>query len=241
MTKPGALMAEPPSDEAQLMYAFAHDLRSCLRTMHTRVQLVQRTAAASMPEQENQWLSEAVAAGEHMSRLIGAMVNYYGVAPVPETMSLALLLRGLRIDVKETLDAAGADLSIMEGEPGIAVSRALSAVLRELIANSCKFRRGDIRAEIRITSQMRDKKNAEVRVEDNGPGVASEYLETMFKPFRRMHSGHEYPGFGLGLALCRRMATANGGSIEAMAGPGGGLLVVVSLPAVHLDNRGDND
>jgi len=229
-------MSELPSDEAQLMYAFAHDLRSCLRTMQTRVQLVQRTAATLMPEQENRWLGEANAAGENMSRLIGAMVQYYGVAPSPETMNIALLLRGLRIDVKETLDAAGAELSIAESESGIAVSLSLSAVLRELVVNSCKFRSADARPEIRITSRMRDANTVEVQVLDNGSGVAAEYRETIFQPFRRMHSGHEYPGFGLGLALCRRMVAANGGSMEAAPSPAGGLSVLVALPAFRDDN-----
>lgn len=229
-------MTEPPGNEAQLIYAFAHDLRSYLRTMQTRVQLVQRTAVESMPEQEIRWLSETIAAGDNMSRLIGAMVNYYGVAPVRETMSLALLLRGLRIDVKATLAEAGAVLSIADSESGIAVSRSLSTVLRELVVNSCKFREPDTRAEIRITSHMTDANIAEVQVADNGPGIAPEYLESMFQPFRRMHSGNEYPGFGLGLALCRRIVTANGGSIGASVPPIGGLAVLVAVPAFRSDN-----
>ena len=228
-------MTDPASGEARFMHAFAHDLRSYLRTMQTRVQLIQRAAAASLPEQENRWLNEAIAAGEDMGRLIGAMVTYCGAAPVRETMSLALLLRGLRIDLAAMLTDAEAELSIAESASDIAVSRSLSTVLRELVGNSCKFRRPGVPPEIRIASKMTDTENVEVAVADNGSGVASEYMEAIFEPFRRMHSRSDYPGFGLGLALCRRITASNGGTIEAASGPNGGLSVRVVLPVVRAE------
>ena len=217
-------------DTARLMFAFAHDLRGYLRTMHTRIQLVQRKAPSLLPEEENRWLTEAGAAGEDMARLIGAMVAYCSVAPVSETMPLGLMLRGLRMEAKAILTEAAADL-VIAGSPDAEVSRSLSLVLMELLTNSCRFRKRDVDSRIHIASRMTDPVTVELIVKDNGTGVAGEFLEKIFLPFRRMHSRNDYPGFGLGLALCRRIVTANGGSVDATLPVEGGLSVRVLMPA----------
>jgi signal transduction histidine kinase len=221
---------QSPDDEAaRLMYSFAHDLRGYLRTMRTRIQLVQ-AGASVLAEQEANWLAEAGTAAEDMGRLIGAMVSYCSVVPASETMRLGLMLRGLRLEVKSILAEAAAELSIAE-EADVEVARSLSVVLQELLTNSCRFRRQDIKTKIRIGTRMPDPRTLELVVTDNGTGVGSEYLDKIFQPFRRMHSRSDYPGFGLGLALCRRIVAANGGSIDASAPAEGGLAIRILMPA----------
>jgi light-regulated signal transduction histidine kinase (bacteriophytochrome) len=217
-------------DTARLMFAFAHDLRGYLRTMHTRIQLVQRKAPSLLPEEENRWLLEAGTAGDDMARLIGAMVAYCSVGPVAEVMPLGLMLRGVRMEAKGILTEAAAQLFIADAVEA-EISRSLSVVLMELLTNSCRFRRRDLNSEIRIATRMPDPQTAEVVVKDNGTGVAAEFLEKLFLPFRRMHSRNDYPGFGLGLALCRKIVTANGGSIDASLPDEGGLAIRVLMPA----------
>jgi light-regulated signal transduction histidine kinase (bacteriophytochrome) len=193
--------------------------------------MVQRTSAEQLSMPANQWLGEALAAGEEMGSLIGAMVTFQCVTEVPEKMPLGLLLRGLRIEMKNRLSEVGARLSISGLECEAEVSRCLSPLLRELVINSCRFRKPGIAPEIGIAVSPAGPQAVEVAVQDNGTGVAEEYYEAIFHPFRRMHSRSEYPGFGLGLAVCRRIAAANRGSIAASASALGGLCVRVVLPA----------
>ena len=222
-------MNEPQADDATFMFAFAHDLRAHLRTMQTRVQLVQRAAKDSLGEQESLWLEEAVAAGENMGRLIGAVASYYAVSPAADTMPLGLLLRGLQIEMKKALTDAGAELTSTAVEAE--VSRGLAVVLRELVGNSCKFRPTGIATVIRIEARMAGPDTLEVTVTDNGSGVGPEFVETIFEPFRRLNPAHDFPGFGLGLPLCRRILEANRGSIEAIRPPDGGLCQRILMPA----------
>lgn len=222
-------MKEHPLDDAELIFGLAHDLRGYLRTVLTRIQLVQKGAASVLPEQESGWLSEAGSAAEDMNRLIGAVVSYYGVAAAPETMGLRLMLRGLRVENQAMLSEAGAELLIPD-PVDVDVSRALATVLDELLTNACRFRRREMPAEIRITTRMPDSSHVEIVMADNGSGVNPEYLDRIFQPFRRLHSRSEYPGFGLGLALCRRIVTANDGVIEASVPSDGGFSVRIVLP-----------
>ena len=162
--------------------------------------------------------------------LIAAMVTYETVTEVQETMPLGLLLRGLRIELKGLIEETNAELTISELDGKAEVSRSLLQVLRELVVNSCRFRRPGMVPRIRVDAISLGVRSVEIRVADNGSGVAEEYRDAIFEPFRRMHSRSEYPGFGLGLAVCRRIVEVNGGSIAASASEEGGLCIRVVLP-----------
>lgn len=68
---------------------------------------------------------------------------------------------------------------------------------------------------------------------DNGIGIAAEDRERIFEPFQRLHRQDEYPGTGVGLALCRRIAQRHGGGIRVDSAPGQGACFTVDLPAAE--------
>ena len=68
-----------------------------------------------------------------------------------------------------------------------------------------------------------------VRVSDNGMGIEPQYLEDIFKPFRRLH-GEDLPGSGIGLATCQKIAAGYGGRIWVDSEPGRGSAFFVTLP-----------
>src|SRR5437899_1837048 len=92
--------------DSRLMFAFAHDIRAFLRTILTRVQMVQLGGGAQLPESDRAYLDEAAVAAGDMNRLLNAMVSYYDITPTPETMGLRLILRGVLLDCKPMLTEA---------------------------------------------------------------------------------------------------------------------------------------
>jgi signal transduction histidine kinase len=227
-------------DDGRLIFAFAHDLRAHLRTVLTRVRLVQ-SAGLSIPDRENGFLTEAATAAKDIDGLVTAMVAYCSVTSKSDPtesdpMELSLLLRGLMIEVREALAKAEARAEITS-QPEALVPANIKTVFRELILNACRFRRSELPARIEIALSVSGATDTEPGVleaviSDNGIGVEEEFLEKIFEPFRRLHAQGEYPGYGLGLALCRRIIAINGGSIRASHSPAGGLSITFRIPLI---------
>lgn len=105
---------------------------------------------------------------------------------------------------------------------------ALTTVFQALIDNACKFR-SEAAPTIQIGAERQDDEWV-VSVRDNGIGFKSDYLEQLFRPFRRLN-GKEYPGSGLGLAMVKRIVERHGGRIWAESQLGNGSVFYFSLPA----------
>jgi signal transduction histidine kinase len=211
----------------EVNFKFAHDVRTYLRTVVTRIQLVQNSAAALLPQEDQAMLKEAAAAARDIEGLLTAMTAYWDGNGDDGTVNLHLLLRGLLIESKPVLAEAGAKVDI-PNDLGLPVPAGMKGVLKELLTNACRFRSPERPPHIVISGRMvegSDPQAAEVVVQDNGIGVEPRYLEKIFAPFYRLHSRDEFPGYGLGLATCRRMVENWGGSIVAETPPQGGLIV----------------
>jgi len=97
----------------------------------------------------------------------------------------------------------------------------LQQVLRCMITNAIKYRNPDAPLEIRIEAVRDTAGGWKVSVRDNGIGIAKQYHESVFAPFKRLH-GKNIPGCGMGLAVCRRIVEAHGGRTWVDSTPDGG-------------------
>jgi signal transduction histidine kinase len=215
-------------DDGRLMFAFAHDLRTHLRTVVISLQLLQRGGAATLPAEDQLMLKEAIAAAGHIDGLVNAMVSYCDPSAGNGEMNLGLVLRGILIERKSALADAGAQVEV-SNDLDAPVPVALGSVLKELLTNACKFRDTNRPLVICIATRLQPDNTLEVVVSDNGLGVAKTYLERIFDPFQRLNSREQFPGYGLGLATCRRIAAVWGGTVAADSGEGG-LSVRVTVP-----------
>jgi signal transduction histidine kinase len=102
-------------------------------------------------------------------------------------------------------------------------------VFQNLIGNSIKYRLPDVPLRVDITAEKDPEGDWIIAVHDNGIGIATQHLEKIFEPFKRLH-GYEIAGTGIGLALCRRIIEAHGGRIWAESRPGEGTRFLFTLP-----------
>ncbi|MBC7761234.1 MAG: histidine kinase, partial [Candidatus Saccharibacteria bacterium] len=116
------------------------------------------------------------------------------------------------------------DLPLMLADPGL-----LQRVLVNLIENARRF--SPLGHPVRVSASWFGR-TVEIRVVDCGPGVASDRLDDIFVPFQRLGDTDNLTGLGLGLALSKGFMEGMGGSLDADDTPGGGLTMVISLPAV---------
>jgi light-regulated signal transduction histidine kinase (bacteriophytochrome) len=216
-------------DDNHLMFAFAHDARTLLRTVLTRIQLVQARGGVQLPAEDQLMLVEAVTAVSGINGLLNSIVAYADVSSDDEVMNLDLLLQGVVIERKGALTEAGADVKVVN-QLNLDVPIGVRNILKELVINCCKFRDKSRPLSILIATRSEADDTIEIAVTDNGLGVAPEYLEKIFTPFYRIHSRDEFPGYGLGLATCRRTAAVWAGMVIAEPGSDSGLTVRVTVP-----------
>jgi signal transduction histidine kinase len=220
--------------DGSLMFAFAHDVRAHLRTVLTRIQLVQCSTATALSPDDQRFLQEAAEAVSDISGLLSAMQAFCEAGPGEGVMSLKLMLRGLLLEAKPVLQELGAEVQLST-DIDTPVPAGLQRILKELLTNSSKFRNPSRPLRINIATRQLPDDRLEIAVSDNGLGVSSEYLDVIFNPFQRLHSPDAFPGYGLGLATVRSTARAMGGTVAASAVAGGGLTVQIILPPADPD------
>ncbi len=207
----------------QLLLDVSHELRSPLTRM--------KVALALLPEEEKRARMETDVA--QMEALITGILEL-------ERLRDRRGVRRERHDLIALVQQAAAPFGGVF--PGVSVVAPAEAVvldldaervrmlLRNLLDNACKYSLPDSRPiEVAVTLQPDE---VEVRVRDDGPGIAEADLANVFEPFFRADRSRSRKtgGYGLGLSMCRRIAEAHGGQIVAHNNPGRGLSVVASFP-----------
>lgn len=119
----------------------------------------------------------------------------------------------------------------------VASSSQLRQVFQNLIANALKFR-GTQTPIIHVSAEERGT-DCTFSVADNGIGISAEHAESVFIIFNRLHTRTEYPGNGIGLAICKKIVERHGGSIRALPHEGGGTIFSFTLPVRGLPERQD--
>lgn len=216
----------------QFAYVASHDLQSPLRSIAGFVQLLERRCGDQLDEQARDWIRRASDGAQRMNTLIRDLLEYARVdsrarpfvdVDLAEVVSDALTL----------LDASIADAgAVVECGPLPTVrgDRAqLVQLMQNLIGNAVKYH-GDRPPRISISAR-RTAEGCAVSVRDNGIGIPAESREKVFEVFRRLHSASEYPGTGIGLAVCRRVVHRHDGTIGVDAAPDGGCIFTFTLNA----------
>lgn len=218
------------ADLERFAYAASHDLAEPLRTISSFSQLVVRDAEDVLTERSLRHLTHVTEGADRMRTLIDAMLDYSRTgrrAHRTEPVDLDELVDSTVTTLGTQLADAGAtvthdDLPVVAGD-----ARQLGQLLQNLVSNAVKFH-GDDPPRVHLAGR-RENGGWHLEVRDNGIGVDARHRDQIFAMFARLHSRADYPGTGIGLALCAKIAERHGGRIWVDSEPGRGSTFHVTL------------
>jgi light-regulated signal transduction histidine kinase (bacteriophytochrome) len=123
------------------------------------------------------------------------------------------------------------NLPIVQGDP-----TQLRQLFQNLLANGITFHRPDEAPSVHVSATLEQHGPWTFCVSDNGIGIEPRDLERIFVLFQRLHTGADYPGTGIGLAICKKIVERHGGQIRVESAPGSGATFRFTLPVV-LDEK----
>lgn len=227
-------LAEADRVRSALLSAVSHDLRRPLASATAAVGALRATDVRLSDAQREELLATA---DESLGALTSLVTNLLDVSRLQAGV-LAVVLS--EVDLHDVVLAALDELDLGPAEVELALPATsptasadvglLERVVVNILANALRFSPVDRR--VLIASSVIGS-TVELRVVDHGPGVAAERRDEIFLPFQRLGDTDNRTGLGLGLALARGLVEGMGGTLDAEDTPGGGLTMVVSLPAAR--------
>ena len=210
-------------DLEQFAFIASHDLQEPLRMVASYTQLLAERYGDRLDDKAKKYIDYAVDGATRMQRLIEDLLSWSRIgsrgkplAPVDSDS----VLRDAVANLASPIAASGA--VVTHGELPIVRADAsqLLLVFQNLVSNAIKFH-GEALPEVRVEARV-ERGNTVFSVHDNGIGIEGRYLERIFEIFKRLHTQQEYPGTGIGLALCSRIVERHGGRIwcESVVGKG---------------------
>jgi signal transduction histidine kinase len=221
------------SELEQFAYIASHDLQEPLRKVASFCQLLERRYKRQLDERADQYIAFAVDGAKRMQILINDLLAFSRVGRIvrePTKVScdavLEQALANLSYPIEQTEAVVEADpLPIVAAEVPL-----MTTVFQNLVSNALKFR-GEEKPHVRITVR-REGDFWEFAVTDNGIGIDDEYAERIFVIFQRLHNKADYPGTGIGLAMCRKIIEYHGGRIWLDTSVESGSRFCFTLPVI---------
>ena len=208
----------------QFAYVASHDLQEPLRMVTSYVQLLARRYKGRLDPDADQFIAYAVDGATRMQELINDLLEFSRVrttgaelTPTDANAVLSETLANLQMAIHDSRAAVTHDpLPTV-----LADASQLGQVFQNLIGNAIKFHRKGERPAVHVWAREHDGEWI-LSVQDNGIGIDPQSTERVFEIFQRLHGRNEYPGTGVGLAICKRIVERHGGRIWVESEPGRG-------------------
>ena len=235
LNRSNAELTRSNAELEQFASVTSHDLQAPLTTISMYAELLERRRGSRGPSDQELDLVDGIRNATQQARgLIRDLLEYsragrgrLELEQVPAGRIIEQALEALA----GAIQSSGAKVTVSAELPVVLADRAnLSRVFQNLVGNATKFR-GDQAPRVHIEAE-RDDGHWRFSVCDNGIGMDPRHAERIFEPFQRLHGEADYPGTGIGLAVCERIVDQHGGRIWVSSSPGAGSTFHFTLPVV---------
>lgn len=218
-------------DLEQFAYVGSHDLQEPLRMVNSYAQLFERKYRGKLDDTAEEYLNFLTEGARRMQHLIKALLEYSRINSAADDQkvidineAVKTALKNLRLQIQESQAAIEYD-----NLPRVRANFSqIVQLMQNLISNSIKYR-NNAPPKIKISAEA-DKDSWIFSVQDNGIGIDKEYYEKIFQLFQRLHAREDYPGTGIGLALCKKIVEHHGGKIWVKSEEGKGSAFYFTIP-----------
>ena len=231
----------------QFAYIASHDLQEPLRKIQSFSSMLQSKYGSELGKDGQDYLSRMTAAGGRMSTLIKDLLAYsqistrqqiFGTVDLNAIVAEALTTLEWQVEERQA-QVEVTDLPVVNGD-----ASQLGQLFQNLLSNALKFTPPEKTPKITVTCHACDRTDlpaevvpnsqasqfCQINVGDEGVGFDTRYLDRIFQVFQRLHGKDEFPGTGVGLAICQRVVENHGGGITASSVFGEGATFSVYLP-----------
>ncbi len=229
-----AALVRSNAELEQFAYVASHDLQEPLRVVGSYVQLLARRYAGQLDGRADRYVNRSLAGVERMRTLINDLLAYSRVGtrglelvPTRTEAVVAEVLEGLAVTIRETAAEITWDpLPMVQAD-----TTQVGQLFQNLLSNALKYR-SEQAPRVHIGVERQDQR-WQFAVRDNGIGIDPAYAKRIFLVFQRLHTRDEYPGTGIGLALCQKIVERHGGQLTVESQVGQGATFSFTLPAVE--------
>ena len=216
----------------QFAYSASHDLQEPLRSVKIYSELLKKRHRDKLDGEALQFLEYLCSGASRMEALVRDLLTYTQATQIdkpPEPADATGPLRAAIENLAGAISESSATI-LFDALPTVCVHRThLQQIFQNLIGNAIKYRRNGVQLRVKIAAQRQDGE-WQFSVSDNGIGIEPEYQQRIFGLFKRLHTGDEYSGTGIGLSLCQRIVEQYRGRIWVESEPGEGSTIFFTLP-----------
>ncbi len=217
----------------QFAYVAAHDLQEPLRTVASFTQLLARRYKGQLDPQADKYIDLVVGGCARMRQLIDGLLGYFRIArrvePEPrEPAHCDAIFQQSMASLASAVEETGAVVTHDPLPTVVADAGGMGQVFLNLLGNALKFH-GLEPPRVHVSAERKAGEWV-FSVRDNGIGIDSQYAERIFGIFERLHRKQDYPGAGIGLAVCKKIVEQHGGRIWVESEPGKGATFYFTVP-----------
>jgi signal transduction histidine kinase len=202
-------------------------------------QLLERQLKGKLDEDGAVMLHYMRDGAQRMDNMLLSLLDYsrVGRKGLPrQTMLLEDSLREALHFLKPNIDEADADIEVQGNWPRVFASPdEMTRLFQNLLSNALKYRAPSVPVKISVVAEQAGSDGEwEIRVCDNGIGIAPNQIDRLFQVFQRLHTREQYEGTGVGLAICRKIVERHGGTIRVESeGENQGTCFIFTLPSAQ--------
>jgi PAS domain S-box-containing protein len=224
-------LARSNSELEQFAYVASHDLQEPLRMVASYTQLLGKRYGDRLEGDAKEFMAYIVDGAGRMKQLIEDLLAYSRVGTRGKDfkpVKLDTVVARARANLRGALEDSGGEITSDPLPEVLGDESQLVQLMQNLAGNALKFR-GEAKPAVHVSFSEKENEYA-IAVTDNGIGIDPQYFERIFMVFQRLHDKGQYPGTGIGLAICKKVVDRHGGHLWVESSLGKGSRFIFTLP-----------